>query len=438
MGSFKTITDSDISTTTSTLNQLVDVIQEDVSGSSTRKRYQVFVTGGIGPGVTSSLFQTVFDQDHSLQTANAVLDMTVGLWSGSDTVQNTKSGVDANGKDLFPSQSMMMREKVDIYRQAAQLLLGHASGSFFAPGVNVFDSTISAVRPAGTSGETGPHGDRINEALFINFRRLFARDEIKKETFAMRLFATGVLSGAPGDPASEGGTLGDASYATGSNLTKGSISGSMILADVGSSTTQLKYFGGDVGYIKNTANTNEYVGLMWYDHGIAVLDMGKIFMNDQYMSGAVGGMANNTAGGAAAGKVILGSPDRGNPTAKFIPDLLVSASIDDIVDHVATCRFGSGSQTFSTFQNVTNINSTLFFCRASADEMNYSSNPTFTNSDGVIEVVDSTDTSSRTFSFVTSVGLYNANNDLLAVAKLSRPVEKNDERDLSIRVRLDF
>ena len=60
MGSFKTITDADISQTTSVLNQLVDVIQEDISGSATRKKYQVFVTGGIGPGVTSSLFQTVY------------------------------------------------------------------------------------------------------------------------------------------------------------------------------------------------------------------------------------------------------------------------------------------------------------------------------------------------------------------------------------------
>ena len=34
-----------------------------------------------------------------------------------------------------------------------------------------------------------------------------------------------------------------------------------------------------------------------------------------------------------------------------------------------------------TFQNATNINSTLIFCRASADEFNYSSNPTDTDSD---------------------------------------------------------
>ena len=77
-GSFKRISPEDIKVRRSTLNQLVDVIQEDVSGSATRKKYQVFVTGGVGPGVTSSLFQTVFDQDFSLQTANPIFDMTVG------------------------------------------------------------------------------------------------------------------------------------------------------------------------------------------------------------------------------------------------------------------------------------------------------------------------------------------------------------------------
>ena len=44
----------------------------------------------------------------------------------------------------------------------------------------------------------------------------------------------------------------------------------------------------------------------------------------------------------------------------------------------------------------------------------------------------------RSFSFITTVGLYDANDNLLAVAKLSRPIEKNDEKDLTVRVRLDF
>ena len=78
--SLKAFSENDVQTAQSFLTQLVDVIQEDVSGSTTRRKYQVFVTGGVGPGVTSSLFQTVYDQDFSLQTSNPMLDMTVGLF----------------------------------------------------------------------------------------------------------------------------------------------------------------------------------------------------------------------------------------------------------------------------------------------------------------------------------------------------------------------
>ena len=129
----------------------------------------------------------------------------------------------------------------------------------------------------------------------------------------------------------------------------------------------------------------------------------------------------------------------GNQDAKFIPDLMVSASIDDIVTHIASTRFSSGSFTATTFQNVTNINSTLIFCRASADEFNYSSNPTYTDSDNRIVVIDEgQEGRQQSFTFITAIGLYDANDNLLAVAKLSRPVEKNPEKDLTFRIRLDF
>ena len=80
MSTYKAIDPSDINTATSFLNQLIDVIQEDISSSVSRRKYQVFVTGGLGPGVTSSLFQTVYDQDFTLQTANAVFDCTIGIF----------------------------------------------------------------------------------------------------------------------------------------------------------------------------------------------------------------------------------------------------------------------------------------------------------------------------------------------------------------------
>ena len=171
MAVFKEIRSEDIISTKSFLNQLVDVIQEDISGSTTRKTYQIFVTGGLGPGVTSSLFQTVWDQDFSLQSSNPLFDMTIGCFSGSDTVASCSTGVDSAGKVLFPSRTLMMREKVANYRQFGQLLAGNADYQFSAP----YTSGVPA--------------DQINNALFICFKRLFSRDMIKKETFAMKFFS---------------------------------------------------------------------------------------------------------------------------------------------------------------------------------------------------------------------------------------------------------
>ena len=79
MGTYKSISAADIKTSRSSLNQLVDIVQEDISGSVTRKAYQVFVTGGVGPGVTSSLYHTVYDQNYSFQTANEILQHALTL-----------------------------------------------------------------------------------------------------------------------------------------------------------------------------------------------------------------------------------------------------------------------------------------------------------------------------------------------------------------------
>ena len=172
MGIFKEISPADVRTARSNLNQLVDIIEEDISGSNTRKKYQVFVTGGIGmgPGVTSSLFQTVYDQDYSLQTANPIFDMTYGVYSGSTVVASASVGEDASKKILFASTSLMMREKINIYRQFSQLLLGDASSQFNIPLTATTDDSS------------------VDNALFLCFKRLFSRDQVKRETFAFQFY----------------------------------------------------------------------------------------------------------------------------------------------------------------------------------------------------------------------------------------------------------
>jgi hypothetical protein len=457
MATFKEISAADIKTARSALNQLVDIIQEDISGSNTRKKYQVFVTGGVGPGVTSSLFQTVYDQDFSLQTANAIFDVTIGLFESGSTVVSSSTGQDSTGKLLFPSTSLMMREKVDTYKQFAQVLLGDSTSPFFSP----FGGSAANDVDEATGGLIN---ERINNAMFLCFKRLFSRDKMKRETFAMRFYQS--ASHAPYDvhqnalPYTSGSNIGiydgdkggkSSSAGGSSTMTPTSISGSAIFTDLGSSTNKLTSYGGEVGNIVDSANTARKVGLMFYDAGIAVFDLSKITSGSQHASGTIDAMraGSTTAYSAqaghttAAGRVIMGCiggvNGDGNTLAKFIPDFLVSASMDNVIDHLSRCRFQSGSLTATTFQNVTNINSTLIFCRATADEFNYSSNPTFTDSADRIRVIDEgQEDTQRAFSFPTTVGLYDANDNLLAVAKMSRPIEKNDEKDLTIRVRLDF
>lgn len=402
MATFKEVLPSDIKTARSFLSQLIDVLQEDISGSVSRRKYQVFVTGGVGPGVTSSLFQTVYDQDFTLQTANAVFDITIGLNPEGTTVASAQTGTDSVGKELFPSSSLMMREKMYNYRQMASSLLGNSDSVFTAP----FDSSTAS--------------DEIDAAMFIAFKRLFARDQIKRETFAMRFYQTASMIVFP--------TLG-----TQTNLDVTSISGSAIYTDIGAATNKLTAFGGQVGNIVDSADTTKTVGTMFYDRGVAVFDLSKITSGTQFVSGAIDAMS-------PTGRTNLGGV--GTETAymsKFIPDFMVSGSIDNIIDHICAARFQSGSLTAITFQNVTNINSTLIFCRASADEFNYSSNPSFVDSENRIVVIDAgQEDVQQTFTFLTTVGLYDANDNLLAVAKTSRPIEKSPERDVTLRIRLDY
>ena len=436
MATFKEISAADIKTTKSSLNQLVDIIQEDVSGSSTRRKYQVFVTGGIGPGVTSSLFQTVYDQDFTLQTSNPIFDMTVGLYKSGSTVQNTLSGQDSAGKLLFPSTSIMMREKVEVYEQFAQTLLGNQTSAFFSP----FGGTDATAQ--------------IDEAIFINVKRLFARDQIKRETFAIRMYQSAsqpITNGTAGggdnfNLRTDANATTLERYIGSTNLHSTSTGSMKIYTDVGSAVNKRTTFGGEVGDLVDSADTSTSVGTIFYDAGVVVLDAKKVMAPLQPVSGVIDAMSSVGMGGngspytAVAGQTIIGSQNnQGNNNAFFIPDFFVSASIDNIVDHVAANRFQSGSLTAMTFQNTTNINSTLIFCRATADEFNYSANPTYTDTDNRIVVIDEgAEDTQRSFTFPTTVGLFDANDNLLAVAKMSRPIEKNDEKDLTVRVRLDF
>ena len=82
------------------------------------------------------------------------------------------------------------------------------------------------------------------------------------------------------------------------------------------------------------------------------------------------------------------------------------------------------------------ITSQHYFCRVPNKEFNFSSNPTFTSGSNGDFTVSSFFKNPKTF--VTQVGLYNDNNELLAIAKLSKPLEKSYSKEAIIKVKLDF
>ena len=86
-------------------------------------------------------------------------------------------------------------------------------------------------------------------------------------------------------------------------------------------------------------------------------------------------------------------------------------------------------------QSEETITSNFVFVRARNSEFNYSTNPSIITGSGELRHNVMINTPQ---SYITAVGLYNDNNDLLAVAKLSRPLLKDFTKEALVRIKLDY
>jgi len=120
----------------------------------------------------------------------------------------------------------------------------------------------------------------------------------------------------------------------------------------------------------------------------------------------------------------------GSSTVWSSDEWVATASISGAADNIREAWVDND------FQNTTELNSTIYFCRASNNEFNYSSNQTYLSQSQII--VKNNIVNKPPSSYVTSIGLYSPNNELLAVAKLSEPLKKDPATELIFRVRLDY
>jgi hypothetical protein len=219
--------------------------------------------------------------------------------------------------------------------------------------------------------------DPMKEVVFVNFSRLLTKDQIKKGSMSI--------------------TVGTASWAA-------PFAGTKTFTDSAASNTggTLNTVGGDYGVLSSSADG--VGGIVFYQAGMMVL----------------------------TSSIWAGTTDffDDGSTQRTIDEQLVSGSISGSAD-----AFRHRMQNIQ-FNNTTEINSTVYFCRASHNKFNYSNNPTYL-SESTIRVKNGNPTNPP-ISYITTIGLYNSSNELLAVAKLSEPLRKDPTNELTLRVRLDY
>jgi len=213
--------------------------------------------------------------------------------------------------------------------------------------------------------------------------------------------------------------------------------GSLNLLLSGSGTTKINL----------TDNSND-ISVVPYINGTRVY---------QIVSGSNGSAVSTTTGGSTvAGQTASGSygwfvPDMGaillNAQAlaltaasggialSYSGSLGTQANVTNGYNNTKIFTAVSGGDSFE-LNSQENVTSDFVFVRPQNAEFNYTTNPSFiTGSTGA--VLYSTSINNPQV-YITTVGMYNDSNELLAVAKLSRPLVKDFTKEALIRVKLDF
>jgi hypothetical protein len=162
----------------------------------------------------------------------------------------------------------------------------------------------------------------------------------------------------------------------------------------------------------------------------------------QVISGSNGSPYDTSGYVAGSGSYGLFLPDIGtillNPAA-------LSQSIH--VDSLKTANLANGTNQKTLYDAINNassfqansqetITSDYVFVRSRNSEFNYSSNPSYISGSTGEVIYEQFINNPQTY--ITTVGLYNDANELIAVAKLSRPLLKDFTKESLIRVKLDF
>jgi hypothetical protein len=166
-------------------------------------------------------------------------------------------------------------------------------------------------------------------------------------------------------------------------------------------------------------NTNGYSANSG-SYGWLLPDIGTIILNPRALAApAISGGINFQYSGSA--------------TASAAPNVSPNTSLYVALSS-SLANLGSSADFYINAQE--SITSDYIFVRPRSSEYNYSENPSFIS--GSTGEVLYSDFINNPQTYITTVGLYNDANQLLAVAKLSRPLLKDFTKEALVRVKLDF
>jgi len=341
------------------------------------------VTSGIWSGDTGSLDvkANYTSSAQSVITSNSgkyYLDVYNTNDTGSGEVQFSIAYGDVNGygaPTLQQTDSSTMPTKA-IYNQLKNVLLDTADNYF-----SIYSGTT-----AGGADMTSFYAININRARY--------KERLDPGNISIQL--SGSLA--------SNFTLIDDSGGTDENVTTAGrvynlVSGSLM---IGSALTA------------SIATTNGYSAPNGQGYGLFYPDMGIILLNPKALASAV-----DPKLGQASGSIPnIYHQNNGNNSGS-----------------VALLMALSGGMDFQV-RRTENVSTSHYFVRANNREFNFSNNPTFVTGSVGAFVNSSFERDPKVY--ITTVGLYDDANELLAVAKTSKPVEKSFDKEIAIKVKLDF
>ena len=169
-----------------------------------------------------------------------------------------------------------------------------------------------------------------------------------------------------------------------------------------------------------TASINTYTSSNGQGWGLFYPDMGIMLLNPA----AIAAKVNPNL--SAASSSIAGVYHNNSTSAS------VTVGVSGSIALLKAMESGADFQVRRT----ENVSTSHYFVRANNREFNFSNNPTFVTGSVGQFVNSSFERDPKVY--ITTVGLYDDANELLAVAKTSKPIEKSFDKEVAIKVKLDF